>query len=88
MRNLYDKLINRWALDESIKDELRLLLIISSLIKRFGKCDKSNFFFSQLLNESPTTINDQLKKLKSKGYIKISTKEEREITIIHLKNIK
>jgi SOS-response transcriptional repressor LexA len=72
MKNGYAICLNKWTLDDSIKNELRLLLIISSLCAKDGYCYASNEYLSNLFNESEHNISVKLKKLESKGYLNIS----------------
>ena len=46
MNNGYSVCFNEWALDKEIKDELGLLLIISSLCAEKGYCWATNEFFA------------------------------------------
>lgn len=71
MEQGYAICLNRWTLDESIKNELRLLLIISSLCAKDGYCYASNKYLAELFNETERNISVKLKKLEEKKYIKI-----------------
>jgi hypothetical protein len=71
MNNGYSICLNKWALDTSIKDELGLLLIISSLCANSGECFAKNEYFAKLFNVSDITISRKIKKLEEKKYIKI-----------------
>lgn len=71
MDNGYSICLNKWALDEKIKNELRLLLIVSSLCAEKGYCFASNKYLADLFNTLEVTISKKLKKLKSLGYIEI-----------------
>lgn len=62
---------NDWILDKSIKNELGLLLIISSLCGKKNLCWASNDYLAELFNESPVSISRKLKLLENKKYIKI-----------------
>ena len=71
MNGGYSICFNEWALDKSIKDELGLLLIISSLTAEKGYCYASNEYLAQLFTTNTTTISRKIKKLEEKKYIKI-----------------
>lgn len=68
----YSICFNEWALDKDIKNELGLLLIISSLTAEKGFCFASNEYFAKLFETNESVISRKLKKLEGKGYIKIS----------------
>lgn len=81
MRKGYSICLNEWALDKDIKNELGLLLIISSLCAEKGYCYASNEYLSKLFNISEVAISQRIKKLEGKGYIEISyTKRGCEVT--------
>ena len=65
----YALCMNKWALDKSIKDELGLLLIISSLCAEKGYCYAGNKYLAELFKTDETTISKKVKKLISKEYI-------------------
>ena len=67
----YAVCFNEWALDKEIKDELGLLLIISSLCAENGYCYASNKYFADLFNIAEETISRKIKKLERKEYITI-----------------
>lgn len=67
----YSICFNEWALDKDIKNELGLLLIISSLTAQEGYCFASNAYFAKLFNTNETTISRKLKLLEAKNYISI-----------------
>lgn len=71
MNNGYSICFNEWALDSEIKDELGLLLIISSLCAEKGHCWATNEYFAKLFNVSEVTISRKIKKLENKNYITI-----------------
>ena len=71
MNNGYSICFNEWALDSEIKDELGLLLIISSLCAEKGHCWATNEYFATLFNVSEVTISRKIKKLENKKYITI-----------------
>jgi DNA-binding Lrp family transcriptional regulator len=71
MENGYAICLNKWALDKDIKNELGLLLIISSLCAEKGFCFASNKYFMELFNIPEENISRKIKKLEEKGYITI-----------------
>lgn len=71
MNDGYSICLNRWALDESIKNELRLLLIISSLTAEKGYCYASNKYLAEQFNETEQSISNKIKKLEKSNYIEI-----------------
>lgn len=75
MNNGYSLCLNEWALDLEIKNELNLLLIISSLCAEKGYCWATNKYFSELFNETEISISRKIKKLESKGYLTIEYKK-------------
>lgn len=66
---------HKWASDKEIKNELGLLLIISSLCSKKGFCYASNEYLANLFQEDTTTISRKIKKLESKNYIIINYKK-------------
>jgi hypothetical protein len=70
IENGYSLCLNQWAMDNDIKNELGLLLIISSLSAKLGYCTASNEYLSNLFNETKDSIGRKIKKLERKGYIK------------------
>jgi hypothetical protein len=71
----YSICFNEWALDQDIKNELGLLLIISSLTAEKGYCYASNEYFANLFNVEQETISRKIKKLEDKKYITIDYKK-------------
>lgn len=71
MEEGYAICLNKWALDKTIKNELNLLLIISSLCAEKGYCFASNTYLAKLFDTNETTISRKLKILQDKGYIEI-----------------
>ena len=65
----YSLCLNRWALDNSIKNELGLLLIISSLCAENGYCYASNKYLAELFDTNEISISRKIKKLERKKYI-------------------
>ena len=72
MKNGYALCLNEWAIDKTIKSELGLLLIVSSLTAENGYCYASNSYFSKLFEINEVSVSRKLKKLIKKGYISIS----------------
>lgn len=72
----YSICLNKWALDKSIKSELGLLLIISSLCAEKGYCYASNQYFAELFGISEVAVSQRIKKLEAKNYIEITYKKE------------
>lgn len=68
----YSICLNKWALDKSIKNELGLLLIISSLTAKSGICFASNGYFAELFQIDEVTVSRKIKKIENKGYIEIA----------------
>lgn len=75
MQEGYSICFNEWALDKGIKNELGLLLIISSLCAEKGYCFASNKYFSQLFDIPEQTISRKIKLLENKKYITIEYKK-------------
>lgn len=75
MEDGYAICLNEWALDNSIKGELGLLLIISSLTAKEGFCYASNEYFAKLFKTTEQTISKKIKKLEQKNYVTISYKK-------------
>ena len=71
MEDGYSICFNEWALDKNIKDELGLLLIISSLTAEKGYCYASNDYLAKIFETSVVTISRKIKTLEEKKYIKI-----------------
>lgn len=75
MQDGYALCSNKWALDKNIKNELGLLIIISSLTAEKGYCYASNEYLAEVFNSSEPVISRKIKKLEQKGYIKIAYKK-------------
>ena len=75
MQEGYSICFNEWALDKEIKNELGLLLIISSLCAEKGYCFASNKYLSQLFDIPEQTISRKIKLLENKKYITIEYKK-------------
>ena len=71
MEEGYSICFNEWALDKNIKDELGLLLIISSLTAEKGYCYASNDYLAKIFKTNVVTISRKIKILEEKKYIKI-----------------
>lgn len=72
----YSICLNKWALDKNIKNELGLLLIISSLTAEKGYCFASNQRLAEIFETTEVSISRKLKKLVEKGYINIEYKKK------------
>lgn len=70
IENGYGTFFNTWVFDKEIRNELRLLLIISSLSSKLGYCSASNEYFSNLFDEHTVVISRKIKKLEKRGYIR------------------
>ena len=68
----YSFCLNKWAIDKDIKNELGLLLIISSLCAKEGFCFASNEYLANIFNVTDVSISNKIKKLEKKGYIEVS----------------
>ena len=75
MNKGYALCLNEWALDKEIKNELGLLLIISSLCAEKGYCYASNKYLAELFDVSEVSISTKIKKLESKNYISVEYKK-------------
>ena len=71
MKEGYSICFNEWALDKNIKDELGLLLIISSLTAEKGYCYASNDYLAKIFKTNVVTISRKIKILEEKKYIEI-----------------
>lgn len=67
----YSICLNIWALDKDIKNELGLLLIISSLCAEKGYCFASNQYLAKLFDITEVSVSTKIKKLEQKNYISI-----------------
>ena len=72
----YSICFNEWALDKDIKNELGLLLIISSLCATRGYCFASNSYFAKLFDIDEVSVSRKLKILEDKKYITIEYKKQ------------
>lgn len=75
MKDGYSICYNEWALDPDIKNELGLLLIISSLCAEKGYCYATNDYLANLFDTNESLISRKIKKLEQKGYIRIDYKK-------------
>lgn len=71
MKDGYAICFNEWALDPTIKNDLRLLIIISSLSAEKGYCYASNKYLAELFSTTEETISRKIKNLENKKYIDI-----------------
>lgn len=71
MNDGYSICFNEWALDQDIKTELGLLLIISSLTAEKGYCYATNKYLSEIFNTTEISISRKISKLEKKNYISI-----------------
>lgn len=69
MEEGYSLCLNKWALDKDIKNELGLLLIISSLSAEKGYCFASNKYLAQIFDTDEAQISKKIAKLIKKGYL-------------------
>jgi len=78
--NWYAICNNSWLFDNSIKNELKILLLISSLCAEKGFCWAWNEYFSERFWETTENISRKIKKLEKFNYI--SCEYERNWNII------
>lgn len=71
MNDGYSMCLNKWALDKEIKNELGLLLIISSLCAEKGYCFASNKYLADLFDITEVSISTKINKLEKRGYITV-----------------
>ena len=71
MNDGYAICFNKWALNKDIKNELRLLIIISSLTAEKGYCFASNEYLANLFNETEQSISNKIKNLEKNNCIEI-----------------
>lgn len=62
---------NSWALDTRIKNELPLLLIISSMCAKTGETYAGNKYFSEIFDCTETSISLKINKLIKIGYLDV-----------------
>lgn len=75
MEEGYAICFNKWALDKRIKNELGLLIIISSLSAEKGYCYANNKYIAEQYNETEQSISNKIKKLEKLNYITIEYKK-------------
>ena len=75
IENGYGICFNDWLFDKEIKNELRLLIAISSLSAKLGYCTASNEYLSGLFGEHIDTISERIKKLERLGHVVITYKK-------------
>ena len=66
---------NAWLFDKDIKNELPLLIYISSLSNKEGFCYATNGHFAEKFQEDTATISRKIKKLEAKKYIEVVYKK-------------
>lgn len=71
MNDGYSICLNKWALDKEIKNDLGLLLIISSLCAEKGYCFASNKYLAEIFDITEVSISSKISKLEKKGYITV-----------------
>lgn len=82
LKDGYCMCLNAWSLDTRIKNELPLLLIISSLSAKTGTTFASNKYFAELFDCTETSISLKIKHLYECGYLEIDY-EKRGTQVIH-----
>lgn len=92
LQNGYAICFNSWLFDERIQNELRLLLLISSLSAKEGYCYASNEYLGENLGKSKDWASSGVTKLKNLGYIEVELQKfgavvtNRKIKIVALEN--
>lgn len=82
----YSYCSNQWALDKRIKNELGLLLIISSLCAKEGYCFADNKYLADLFGVDEVSISRKIRKLVDLGYLNVTYKKRgAEILERHLR---
>jgi hypothetical protein len=81
MNNGYGLALNEWIFDERIKNELRLLIYISSLTAKNGYCFASNEHFAEKFKTSTITISRQISKLIKLNYIDVKYERYGQVVI-------
>lgn len=84
MEDGYAICFNKWALDKRIKNELGLLIIISSLSAEKGYCYASNNYIASQYRETEQSVSNKLKKLERLNYITIEY-EKRGCEVVNRK---
>lgn len=92
LQNGYAICFNSWLFDERIQNELRLLLLISSLSAKEGYCYANNDYLASKLNKTSVWISGAISKLKKYGYIEVELQKfgavvtNRKIKLLALNN--
>nr|DAO63974.1 MAG TPA: Replication initiator A family protein [Caudoviricetes sp.] len=92
LQNGYAICFNSWLFDERIQNELRLLLLISSLSAKEGYCYANNDYLADKLNKTSVWISGAISKLKKYGYIEVELQKfgavvtNRKIKLLALNN--
>ena len=92
LQNGYAICFNSWLFDERIQNELRLLILISSLSAKEGYCYASNEYLGEKLGKSKDWASSGVTKLKNLGYIEVELQKfgavvtNRKIKIVALEN--
>lgn len=92
LQNGYAICFNSWLFDERIQNELRLLLLISSLSAKEGYCYANNEYLASKLNKTSVWISGAISKLKKYGYIEVELQKfgavvtNRKIKLLALNN--
>lgn len=92
LQNGYAICFNSWLFDERIQNELRLLLLISSLSAKEGYCYANNDYLADKLNKTTVWVSSAISKLKKYGYIETELQKfgavvtNRKIKLLALNN--
>lgn len=92
LQNGYAVCFNSWLFDKRIQNELRLLILISSLSAKEGYCYASNEYLGEKLGKSKDWASSGVTKLKNLGYIEVELQKfgavvtNRKIKIVALEN--
>ena len=92
LQNGYAVCFNSWLFDERIQNELRLLLLISSLSAKEGYCYASNEYLGEKLGKSKDWASSGVTKLKNLGYVEVELQKfgavvtNRKIKLVALEN--
>lgn len=90
LENGYCFCANEWFLNPALKNELPLLLLISTLSAKLGYCFADNSYFAEHLRMDETTISKKLSKLQKLGLLTITYEKrgcevvKREIRLVKL----
>jgi len=94
LQNGYAICFNSWLFDERIQNELRLLLLISSLSAKEGYCYADNEYLASKLNKTAVWVSGAISKLKKYGYVEVELQKfgavvtNRKIKLLALNNEK